>query len=37
MHGEEIPEGSPPAQRRKCWGKNCERVELGGGSVQHVK
>ena len=37
MQGEEIPVGSPLAQRRKGWGKDCERGELEGGSVQHVK
>jgi len=28
MQGEEIPVWSPPAQRRKGWGKDCERGEL---------
>jgi len=28
--------GSPPAQRRKGWGKDCERGEMEGGSVQYV-
>jgi len=30
MQGEEIPVGSPPVQRRKGWGKDCERVNWRG-------
>jgi len=37
VQGEEIHVGSPPAQRRKGWGKDCERGELDGSSLLHVK
>jgi len=37
MQGEELPEGSPTALKRKGWAKDCERGELEGGRVQHVK